>query len=85
LSKNTLGPLGIKICPKYHLHVLPFTHFNMNFKTKFVMTHFLKLYYNVFILENKIDARVFRRTCINLCYTTLEIALICVILERVSF
>jgi hypothetical protein len=54
----------------------------MNFKTKFAMIHFLKLYYNVFIIENKIDAREFRRTCVNLCYTTLEIALICVILER---
>jgi hypothetical protein len=49
------------------------------------MTHFMKLYYNVFILENKIDAKVFRRTCINLCYITLEIALICANLERVSF
>jgi hypothetical protein len=42
------------------------------------MTHFLKLCYNVFILENKIDARVFRRTCVNLCYILLEIALVCV-------
>ena len=49
------------------------------------MTHFMKLCYNVFILENKIDARVFRRTCVNLCYVLLEIALICVILERDSF
>jgi hypothetical protein len=49
------------------------------------MTHFLKLCYNVFILENKIYARVFRRTCVNLCYIMLEIALICVNLERVSF
>jgi hypothetical protein len=32
------------------------------------MTHFLKLCYNVFILKNKIDARVFSRTCVNLCY-----------------
>ena len=40
----------------------------MSFNTTFAMTHFLKLYYNVFILENKIDARVFRRTCINLCH-----------------
>jgi hypothetical protein len=38
----------------------------------------LKLCYNVFILENKIDARVFRRTCVNLCYILLETALICV-------
>jgi hypothetical protein len=57
----------------------------MNFKTKFAMTYFLKLCYNVFILENKIDTRVFRRTCVNLYYTILEIALICVILEKVSF
>jgi hypothetical protein len=57
----------------------------MNFNMTFAMTHFLKLCYNVFILENKIDARVFRRTCVNLCYILLEIALICVILERVSF
>jgi hypothetical protein len=49
------------------------------------MTHFLKLCYKVFILENKIDARVVRRTCVNLSYILLEIALICVILERVSF
>jgi hypothetical protein len=31
------------------------------------MTHFLKLCYNVFILENKIDARVVRRTCVSIC------------------
>jgi hypothetical protein len=50
------------------------------------MTHFLKLYFNVFILKNKIDARVFRRTCVNLCnYMTLEIVLICVNLEKISF
>jgi hypothetical protein len=49
------------------------------------MTHFLKLCYNVFILENKIDVLVFKRTCVSLCYILLEIALICVILERVSF
>jgi hypothetical protein len=53
--------------------------------TTFRMTHFLKSYYNVFILENKINAQVFRRTCVNLCYILLEIALICVNLERVSF
>jgi hypothetical protein len=51
----------------------------------FAMTHFLKLCYNVFILENKIDARVFRRICVNLYYILLKIALICVILERISF
>jgi hypothetical protein len=49
------------------------------------MTHFLKLCYNVFILENKIDAWVFRRTCVNFGYILLGIALICVNLERVSF
>jgi hypothetical protein len=43
------------------------------------------LCYNVFILENKIDTQVFRRTCVNLYYITLEIVLICVNLERVSF
>jgi hypothetical protein len=43
------------------------------------------LCYIVFILENKIDARVFRRICVNLCYITLKIVLICVNLERVSF
>ena len=49
------------------------------------MIHFLKLCYNVFILENKIDTRVFIRTCVNLYYILLEIALIYVNLERVSF
>jgi hypothetical protein len=49
------------------------------------MTHFMKLCYNVFILENKINARLFRRTCVNLYYITLEFALICVNLEKVSF
>jgi hypothetical protein len=57
----------------------------MNFNTTFAMTHFLKLCYNVFILKYKIDTRVFRRTYVNLCYILLEIALICVNLERVSF
>jgi hypothetical protein len=55
----------------------------MYFNTMFVVTYFLKFCYNVFILENKIDARVFRRTCVNLYYITLEIVLICVDLERV--
>jgi hypothetical protein len=49
------------------------------------MTHFLKLCYNVFILENKIDAPVFRKVCANLCYVLLEITLVSVNLERVSF
>jgi hypothetical protein len=39
----------------------------------------------VFILENKIDVRVFRRTYVNLYYILLKIALIYVNLERVSF
>jgi hypothetical protein len=60
--KNTLRTLGV----------------NINFNTTFAMTHFLKLYYSVFILENKIDALVFKRTCVNLCYIMLEIVLICV-------
>jgi hypothetical protein len=46
------------------------------------MTYFQKLCNNMFILENKIDAQVFRRTCVNLCYILLKIALICVNLER---
>jgi hypothetical protein len=62
-----------------------FVNFKMTFNTTFAKTHFLKLCYNVFILKNKIDARVFRRTCVNLCYILLEIALICVNLERVYF
>jgi hypothetical protein len=37
----------------------------------FAMTYFLKLCYNVFILENKIDAQVFVLylvgNCVNLC------------------
>jgi hypothetical protein len=49
------------------------------------MTHFMKLCYNVFILENKIDIPVFIKFCVNLYYITLEIVLICVNLERVSF
>jgi hypothetical protein len=62
-----------------------FANFNMNFNTAFTMIHFLKLYYNVFILENKIDALVFRKICVKMCYITLEIALVCVNMERVSF
>jgi hypothetical protein len=49
------------------------------------MTHFLKLCYNLFILEFKIDASMFRKICIKMCYITLEIALVCVNMERVSF
>jgi hypothetical protein len=62
-----------------------FANFNMNFNTAFTMIHFLKLYYNVFILENKIDALVFRKICVKMCYIALEIALVCVNMERVSF
>jgi hypothetical protein len=57
----------------------------MNSNATFVMTHFLKLYYNVFILENKIDALVFRRICVKIYNITLEIALVCVNMERVFF
>jgi hypothetical protein len=57
----------------------------MNSNAKFAMTHFLKLCYNVFILENKIDALVFRKICVKMCYIMLEIALVCVNMERVSF
>jgi hypothetical protein len=57
----------------------------MNSNAMFVMTHFLKLCYNVFILENKIDALVFRKICVKMCYITLEIALVYVNMERVSF
>jgi hypothetical protein len=49
------------------------------------MTNFLKLSYNVFILENKIDTPMSREICVNLCYNTLKIPLICVNMERVSF
>ena len=49
------------------------------------MTHFLKLCYNVFILENKIDALVFRKICVKIYYIMLEIALVCVNIEWVSF
>ena len=62
-----------------------FTKFNMNSNTIFVMTHFLKLYYNVFILKNKIDALVFKKNCVKMCYIRLGIALVCVNMERVSF
>jgi hypothetical protein len=41
------------------------------------MTHFLKLCYNVFILENKIDALMFIKICVKMCYITLEIAKVC--------
>jgi hypothetical protein len=57
----------------------------MNFNTMFAMTHFLKLCYNVFILKNKIDVLMFRKICVDLCYVTFEIALICVNIEKASF
>jgi hypothetical protein len=49
------------------------------------MSHFWNLCYNVFILENNIDAPVFKKNCVNLCYVMLEIVLICINIERVSF
>jgi hypothetical protein len=49
------------------------------------MIHFLKLCYNMFILENKIDALVFKKNCVKMYYITLEIALVCVNMERISF
>jgi hypothetical protein len=57
----------------------------MNSNAIFIMTHFLNLCYNVFILKNKIDALVFRKICIKMYHITLEIALVCVNMERVSF
>ena len=42
----------------------------------------LLMCYNVFILKNKIDARVFKRTCVNLYYILFEIVLICVNFEE---
>jgi hypothetical protein len=57
----------------------------MNSNATFAMTHFFKLCYNVFILENKIDALVFREICVKMYYITLESALVCVNMERVSF
>jgi hypothetical protein len=49
------------------------------------MAHFLKLCYNVFILKNKIDALMFKKICVKMYYNTLEIVLVCVNMERVSF
>jgi hypothetical protein len=57
----------------------------MNSNATFAMTYFLKLDYNVFILENKIDIPMLRKICINLCYVTLEIPLVCVNMGRVSY
>jgi hypothetical protein len=39
----------------------------------------------VFILENKIDTLVFKKNCVKVCYIMLEIALVCVNMERVPF
>jgi hypothetical protein len=39
----------------------------------------------VFILKNKIDALVFRKICVKMCYITLEIALVSINIERISF
>jgi hypothetical protein len=58
---------------------------NMNSIAMLAMTHFLMLCYNVFILENKIDAPVLKKNCVKMCYITLKIALLCVNMERVSF
>ena len=57
----------------------------MNSNATFAMTHFVKLCYNVFILENKIDAPVFKKICVKMYYIMLEIALIFVNMKRVSF
>jgi hypothetical protein len=57
----------------------------LNSNAESAMTNILKLCYNVFILENKIDALQFKKNCVNLYYITLEIPLICVNMERVSF
>jgi hypothetical protein len=57
----------------------------MNSNDLFAMTHFMKLCYNVFILENKINAPVFKKNCVKMYYITLEIALVCVNMEKVSF
>jgi hypothetical protein len=49
------------------------------------MIYFLKLYYNIFILDNKIDAPVFKIFFVNLFYIMLEILLIYINMKRVSF
>jgi hypothetical protein len=61
-----------------------FANSNMNSNATFVMTYFIKLCYNVFILENKIDTAMFIKTCVNLCQIMLKIVLIYVNMERVS-
>ena len=62
-----------------------FANFNMNSYATFAMTHFVKLYYNVFILENKIGTPMFREICVNMCYIMLEVVLVCINMERVFF
>jgi hypothetical protein len=62
-----------------------FANSNVNSNATFVMTRFQKLCYNVFILKTKIDAPMFQKNCVNLCYISLEIPFICVNMERVSF
>jgi hypothetical protein len=57
----------------------------MNSNDTFAMTHFLKLCYNVFILKYRIDSPMFREICVKMCYIMLEIALVCINMERVSF
>jgi hypothetical protein len=57
----------------------------MKSNTSFAMMHFLKLCYNVFIVDNKIDAPVFKKNYVQMYYITLEIALVCINMERVSF
>ena len=47
----------------------------MNSKAMFAMIHFQKLYFNMFILENKIDTSVFRKICVKMCYIMLEFGL----------
>jgi hypothetical protein len=57
----------------------------MNSNAMFAMTHFLRLCYNVFLLENKLDLLVFKKNCDKMYYITLEIALVCKNMERVFF
>jgi hypothetical protein len=35
--------------------------------------------------RNKIDALVFKKICVKMCYITLEIVLVCVNMKKVSF
>jgi hypothetical protein len=56
----------------------------MNLNATFTMTHFLKLCYNVFILENKIDALVFGKNCINLYYVTLGLKICMIVIDIIK-